>query len=392
MPLAKTVVEILDSSLNKVAEIRNLYPLNSQGMILRYSKELSDFGSCTFRVNSNDTFFNSYGDIIKPHVYHVRLKRGGTTIWQGAIVDNPQRTKNFIEVMALEYEYYLDKILVNRSSNNPATNTADANFRIFNSGTMAAAVTAIVGEAAVNFGSHHPLNTLAVGTVDNPNYPIGFTDANGVALTGAWSFSTFISLQFDYHSVYYVLKSFGMYANCDFTVDKNLQFQFKKFLGNKNNPMTFQYGQNQNVVDYNVPRLGRRMVNDLWGVATDGNGKILHAEQTDSLSLSTYGKLEDVVGFSDVKDQNFLKTRVNQDLQFTATPDAAPINILLNEKGYPLGQYDIGDIITVRIKDNIINYQAARRVVGITVNLHNTGREMITVQTNTPRPEDIGGV
>jgi hypothetical protein len=132
------------------------------------------------------------------------------------------------------------------------------------------------------------------------------------------------------------------------------------------------------------------MVNDLWGVATDGNGKILHVEQTDSASLNTYGKLEDVRRLLDVKDVNFFKTRINQDLQFTATPETAPVNILLNEKGYPLGQYDIGDIITVKINDNVIAYQAPRRIVGITVNLHDTGREMTTVQTNTPRPEDIG--
>jgi hypothetical protein len=390
MPSARTSVEILNGSLQKVAEIRNLYPLNSRGMVLRYSKELSDFGDCHFRVRSHDPVLASYGDILKPHAYHVRLKRGGVTVWQGAIIDNPQRTKDFIEVKAAEYEYYLDKILVRRTSNNPITGGADGNFRIFNGGTMAAAVSSLISDAVADVGSHHPLSGLTVGTIENPNYPLGFSDANGVALSGGWNFSSFIQLQFDYHSLYYVLKSFGSYVNCDFTVDKNLQFQFKKFLGNKLNPMTFEYGRNKNIVDYNLPRLGRRMVNDLWGVATDGNGKILHAEQTDSASLNTYGKLEDVVGFSDVKDVNFLKARINQDLQFTATPETAPVNILLNEKGYPLGQYDIGDIITVKINDNVIAYQAPRRIVGITVNLHDTGREMTTVQTNTPRPEDIG--
>jgi hypothetical protein len=50
MPSARTSVEILNGSLQKVAEIRNLYPLNSRGMVLRYSKELSDFGDCHFRV------------------------------------------------------------------------------------------------------------------------------------------------------------------------------------------------------------------------------------------------------------------------------------------------------------------------------------------------------
>ena len=131
-------------------------------------------------------------------------------------------------------------------------------------------------------------------------------------------------------------------------------------------------------------------MNDLWGIATDSTGRVYHVEQTDSTSLNTYGKLEDATGYADVKDSNFLRTRINQDLLFTKTPDESPINILLNEKGYPLGQYDIGDIVTVKIKDNVININERRRIVGITVNLHDTGRELVTVQTNRPRETDLG--
>lgn len=386
-----TTVEILDKSLNKVAEIRNLYPLDNQGMILRYSKELSDYGKCLFRVESRDPVFDTYGDVLQPHTYNVRIKRDGTTVWQGAIVNNPQRTKNFVEVEAYEYLYYLDKILVRRSSNNPSTGTADNLYRIFSSGTMSSAISTLITEAASDFGSPHPLHTLTAGTIDNPNYTQGFTDSAGTAKTGAWNFSSTVQLQYDFNTVYYVIKEFGLYTHCDFNITTDLKFNFKTFLGNKQNNIVFQYdsGAMGNIVDYNLPRLGRRMVNDLWGIATDLNGTIFHIEQKDTTSVNTYGKLEDAVAFKDVKDKNFLSQRIKEDLFFVKDPDSGPVNILLDERAYPLGQYDIGDIVTVKIKDNVINYQNRRRIVGITVNLHDTGRELTTVQLNTPRPEDL---
>src|SRR5690348_16452280 len=110
--MVKTVVEILDSSLGKIAEIRNLVPLDKSGTVLRYSKELSDFGTCSFRVSVHDPLFTDLGDILIPHKYHVRINRGGTYIWQGAIIDNPVRNKYYVEVRAAQYLYYFDHVLI----------------------------------------------------------------------------------------------------------------------------------------------------------------------------------------------------------------------------------------------------------------------------------------
>ena len=57
---------------------------------------------------------------------------------------------------------------------------------------------------------------------------------------------------------------------------------------------------------------------------------------------------------------------------------------MLNEKGYPLGQYDIGDIITMKVKNIGVDFEDIRRIVGLTVMLNGTGRESVTVQTNRP--------
>jgi len=392
--MVRTTVEILNSSLTKVAEIRALVPLNQNGMVLRYSKELSDYGSASFRVSTHDPVFTQQGDILVPHRYHVRIKRGVNTVWQGAIVDNPQRTKNFVEVRAAEYEFYLDKVLIKRTSavgygEVAPTTDIGLHYRIFSSGSMSSAVSALITEAKAAFGSSHILATMSTGTITNPQYPANYTTAAGKDLTGDWAFSSDVVLQFDYQSVLYALKAFGVYAQCDFRLNPDLSFDFAPFIGNKNSGMTFQYGSRGNIVDYNAPRQGSSMVNDYFGIATSPDGTVLHTEQLDSTSANTYGLMQSAIAFSDVKDQNALVGRLSEDLGLVKDPADSPINLILDENGYPLGQYDIGDIITVKINDGAIALNTPKRIVGVTVNLHSTGRELTTVQTNTPKQKDL---
>lgn len=391
MAVTKTVVEILNTSLAKIAEVKNLYPINKQGMILRYSKELSDYGFCMFRVSTKDPLLSTYGDILEPHRYHIRIKRGNTTVWQGAIVDNPTRNKNYIEVVGAEYLFYLDKKLIRRTTSDSTGEPAV--YRLFESGTMASAVTAIVQEAIADYGSNHVLSDMTVGTIDNPNYPPGMTNGAGAALTGSWTFSTDIALQFDYHSILHVLQAFGIYTYADFEITNGLVFNFRSFLGNDHHyDVNFVYQTRGNIVDYNVPRLGKRMSNSLFGIAATTSGKVIHSDQTNTASVGTYGLLESATAYSDIKDQQFLDIRIRAELNHLDEPDESNVSVTLDEKGYPLGLYDIGDLVTVKIEDNVIDFEQVRRIVGITVNLHNTGKELTTVQTNVPEPNQYGAL
>lgn len=386
----RTTVEVLNKDLEKVAEIRNLYPINREGMVLRYSRELSDYGTCKFRVSTKDPIFDTFGDILEPHSYHIRIKRGAEVVWQGAIVDNTERNKNFVEVQGAEYLFYLDKILIRRDKDKPDTSEDESNFRLFNSGTMASAINTIVTQAKADLGSEHPLASLTIGTIENPDFPNNFTDADGEQLTGAWTFSDDnISLQFDYHTALYAIKAFGIYSGADFELTKDLQFNFKKLLGSRISGLTFSYRTvGGNIVDYNIPRYGKRMANHIIGIAADDEGKVLHDSTAgrDSVSIDRYGLMQEPRAFSDVKHRNALSARLKEESRLLARPEESPVNIILNEKAYPLGVYGIGDIVWIDIQDNIISYKKERRIVGITINLHNTGREMVTIQTN--RPDD----
>src|ERR1700761_6417778 len=93
-----TDIWILDSSLNRITKVLTPYPLNGEGQILQYSKVLDDYGQCTFRVSAYDSALGVYGDILQPHKNWVQIVRNGAVVWQGAIIQNTRRTKDYIEV------------------------------------------------------------------------------------------------------------------------------------------------------------------------------------------------------------------------------------------------------------------------------------------------------
>lgn len=380
--MAKTVVEILDNSLDKIAEVRNLYPINQKGDVLRYSKELSDAGECRFRISTKDPILTN--DYVKPHAYHVRIKRGKETAWQGVIVDNAQRNRNFVEVVAKQYIWYLSKMLIRRDTEATPGDGLNA-FRIFDSGTMGSNVTTLVNNMKTDFGSSHLMSGLTVGTVETPDFPETFAPD----YTGAWTFSSTMLLQFDYHPVLYVLQAFGIYSNADFEITDDLVFNFKKVIGTRRYDYSLEYGTRGNIVDYNLPRLGGRMANELVGIAATDDGVILQATQRDSASINEYGLLQEAVAYSDVKNANILKKRLAEQLRFYKNPDSSPMNLVLNENAYPIGQYGIGDVLLVKVKDHSIDYRDWRRIVGMTITVHNTGRETVVIQTNVPREEHL---
>jgi len=390
MRAVPTTVSILNKSLQTVAKVKNFYPLNNEGTIIRYSDELSDYGFCRFRVATKDPLLSEYGDILNPMEYSVWVYEGEKVVWKGIIMDNPERNKNYIEVKAAQYEFLLDRVLINRDKDKPNTDEDESNFRVFKSGTLSSTVSTLITQAKAKWGTNHPLAALTTGTLENPNYPNGLTNENNRPLTGAWTWTTFFSAQFDYHSVYYVLKQLGIYSSCDFEITEGLVFNWQKFLGNKNTGITFIYGNQGNVVDYNLPRLGGRMANNTWGICADDEGKVYHYLASDGPSKERYGLLEDASAYSDVKSKNLLQTRVKEQLAFTKTPEVAPVTIVVDEKSYAPSQYGVGDLVTVKVKDHIIDYNATRRIIGITVNVHNTGRKLVTIQTNAPKDSDLG--
>lgn len=387
MPKLYTI-EILDKNLNKVAEVQNPYPLNNGGDILVFSSELSNYGSCRFRVATKDPILDTYGDIFVPHQYHVRIRRYAEIVWQGAIVDNPRRNKSFIEVRAYEYLFYFDKKLVRRDAE-VTVGDGRNNYRVFKTGTMASAVNSIITEMIADSGDNHILSNITIGTIDNPNYPNNMVSASGTQLTGAWNFSEYVAMQFDYHSILHVLKSFGAVSNADFEITNDLVFNFRNNIGSVRSDLSFTYGTHGNIQNYDVPRYGSRMINRYYGIATNEKGALLRYDDTDSTSLNTYGLLESATAYADVINDNVLRSRIKEEMNLLKDPDAAPINLVISKNVYGFGVVNVGDIINVRINDGLIDFNEPRTMVAISLVLHNTGSERLSLQTNKPRDADL---
>jgi hypothetical protein len=314
----------------------------------------------------------------------VRVLRFGVEVWRGVIINNPQRNNRFVECVAYSYLFLLNKILIRHD---PSVTPGDGldNYRTFKSGTMAAAITTIINDAKADVGSNNPLSGLTIGTISNPNYPANYTDANGNAMTGEWNFNSNLVLQYDYRSAFYVISSMAQYVGYDFEITNDMVFNFKNFVGKRVTSKTFTYGAGGNLLDYNLPRYGERMANDLVGVAADFGNQILHVEQSDTASMNTYGKVQDVAAYIDVKNVNALKSRLSEELRLISTPESE-VHLELNDRAPSLGEYGVGDIITIDINDGVVSYRnQQRRIVGININVANNGSERVTLITNKPK-------
>ncbi len=390
-------VEILDNTMQPITRVRSFYPLaNNQETYLQYSQQLSDVGVCRFRVSTKDPLFSQSGgtgDIFVPWFNHVRIRRGGVTVWQGIIVRNPHRNRLFVEIEARTYLYWLNKVLINHDQSTTPGDGLD-NYRTFKTGTLATAVTTLIQETVAKYPSTHPLAKIVLGTIENPNYPANYTLADGVTpLTGPWNFSSDMTLQFDYKSTLYVLTALGIYGSCDFELVPNfnadgtlaqLTFNWKVFLGNRTPEVQFEYGIYGTITDYDIPLDGVGQANDITGIAADPDGKILHTSKPDQASVAKYGDLQDVAAFGDVKNMNALVSRLTETQRLVSIPNAE-INVSLNDKAYPLGQYGVGDIVTIKIRDHFIQLIELRRIVAYQVSVMMQGEEQIALSTNVPK-------
>lgn len=375
-------IEILDKNRNFIAPIQVLAPINSAGDTIYFTQRLSNWGQLKFRVGTKDPIFDAVGDCLEPHKYHVRLKRSGSVIWQGVIVKNPSRNRRYVEVVAYSYLFLLNKILIRHDASVTPGDGLE-NYRTFRTGTMATAIQTLLTDAIADVGSG-PITSITTGTIENPDFPANYTTAANAPLTGTWTFSSDMTLQYDYRSVFYVINSMAMYPACDFELDENLVFNFKQFIGNKQPTLSFTYGEFGNVLDYNLPRDGDRMANSLMGVAADFGNQILHIEENDNVSQGIYGKIQDVAAYIDVKNNNALRSRLAEELRLISVPDSE-LQLTLNDRAYPLGQIGLGDIVRVKIDDHVVDFDQQRRIVGINVSVSNNGSDKIVLLTNKPK-------
>lgn len=387
-------VQILDKNLQPITHLVEFPPLDGKTRtVLRFSSKLSDYGECRFRVATKDPIWTTFGTIFMPFQNHVRIYENDAVVWQGVIINNPHRTTSFVEVQAYEYEYLFKILLLNHDT------TGDQNYRTLNSGTLAATITALVNEAKTKAGTASPLNLLIIGTIENPNFPDGYVDVNNKSIAGQpWTFSPDFFLKFDYQTYEYVFQSLALYCAYDYELAQGvdgsgnltLTFNFKRYIGNKNTDLTFEYGPYGAVQDYDSPLTGENLVNSLTGIGADNDYNIIALRDLpNNESIAKYGLVQGVAAYKDAKNLSVLRSRMTEEMVVSSSPDTE-LHLDLNaERTYKLSEYRIGDMARFIINDHYNQLDQKRRIIGREVSVDTLGRPSITLITNLPRDTQV---
>jgi hypothetical protein len=394
-------IEILDNTLRPLTRITVFPVLNSAtGTYLEFSKVLSSYGTCRFRVSTLDPVWKQYGNIFQPYQNHIRVKRDGVLAWQGIVINNPHRVHQYIEIEAMEYEFLFTKHLINHDSTGTADDSGNQDYRTLNAGTVGFYVQQFLTELKGKAGSGSPLQLLQIGKIENPLFPEGYVDLNNNSIAGKpWTFSSNFQLQFDFRDYQYVLQALALYAEFDYELiesfDQNqntiLTFNFQQYIGNKNTGLVFEYGPHGAIENYDSPLNGSGLVNTLTGLCGDSAGtntiSILGLPAPNS--IKQFGALEGVAAFADVKSLNTLRTRLLEELYVVSIPDQELKVQLSSDKAAPIGQYNLGDSATFIINDHYIQFNQVRRITGIDVQVNMEDKERVTLNTTLPRDTQI---
>jgi len=350
-------VEILDTSGNVVAIIKNLVPFDKSNNVLEYDDFLSNYGECRFRVKTADPVLSS--NFLEPYKYHIRIKKDRTVMWYGVIVNNTRRTHDFIEVEGRTLIFYFTKCEVKPSDLTTMT-------RVFKSGTMGTAIDTLFDEAVARGKS--PISNFTVGTIQNP-YKLNTTTA--------YTFTNTDFLELPFVSLMDVLTLCADITNSDFQVTTSKVFNFKRMIGSFKD-VSFKWGQYGNIRDYDLPVNGSDAFNVLDGLAVSTTGKLVRSHKVDTDSLNDRKRLWSVKVFDNANTQKIVDSLTTEELRVKGDGTVFK-TYSVNEDGYRLS---LGDEFIVDIQDGIISERERRRLIGRSVKVNDTGFEDIMLITN----------
>lgn len=340
---------------------KDLAPLTEDKRILQYDDYLSSFGTLKFRVQTKSPV--AAKNLFVPYQNHVKLYRFNKLVWAGIITDNPSRNKLYIEVVARTYVWLFTKI--------PVKTPSTTEERVFKTGTMKDAVTAIFNEGKAI--SDSPISTYTLGTIDNTKYPWDGKD---------WTFTDVYKMSFFYNDLFTVLSCFADVTNADFEVTPDKTFNFREKIGTDRKDIVLKYGKGGNVEDYDSPLDGNNYINDSVIMSRNVKGDaVIKSEQSDSASFSVNGRLWGTTSLDEEIAQEMLDSKAK--MIFKANGIDSQLSLVLNENALPLGSYQLGDRVTAIIEDGPIRVNQTRRVIGWKVFVTDTMKETATIITNT---------
>ena len=198
---------------------------------------------------------------------------------------------------------------------------------------------------------------------------------------GTINVSTSVDITFNRSSLLQAIDSLAQATNAQMHVDAERQLHFLPQVGQDLSAIvTFRYNidqiQNANILEFDVQDIGTEIASKTYGKAD-----VLASIQEDSTLRTTFGLLEQSKNFREPNDQatlDALTAKANQADQFSP-------NITLSPK--EADNFEVGDLVTVTIKNRLIDIEDVYQVLEKQVNFTNA-QKRISVRISS-NPTDL---
>mgnify|MGYP001581561886 CR=1 FL=1 len=316
----------------------------------------NDVGRCRFFVPYNDLKLSTTS-ISDNKLSEIRIYRSGSLVWQGAI-QIVQDTVDGTWVYGETYNAFLGWYGV----------------RYNQSYTAIAIGTIITNEYAniISRSSNILSAKITQGTIQSP-YITG--TASDLTITRTLFHENFLSFlkQMVLASRAEMTTSFAQNTAFNISFSETAPtFTFTRNVGSNKADVVLELGSE--IVEFNIPRDMRDITNSVKGLAIGTGPIVLSTTATDTTSQSSWYLREQYPFFNNVTAQNDLNQRTDNFL-FERKDTKRDMKIKLAAGLVPFDGYALGDSIKVRINRGRVEIDEFRRVVGMEVDIDETGIE-----------------
>lgn len=337
---------------------------NSSGDVFEYTRAVkriytryeNDVGRCRFLIPWNDLNLNTTS-VDDTGYSEIRIYRNGTLVWQGIlqiVQDTPDGTWIYGEDYKAALGWYGTRF-------DQAHSAADI-------GTVITAEYDNIETRAGNFFTAK----ITQGTIQSP-YQTGTT--SNLAITRTLFADNFLTFLQDMVAVGRGEMTAAWDQNCVFDISLSESaptFSFLRNVGSDKEDVVFEL--DSEILNFNMPRDFRNIITDATGYAIATGPAQLSSSEADATARTAWYRREKYPFYNHITAQNDLDQTVDNLVgdQKSVRPDM----VLQFAPGHaPFNGYVMGDNIRLRINRGRIALNELRRVVGMEVEISDTGIE-----------------
>lgn len=339
---------------------------DSSGNLYEFDKATSrawewyenDVGRCRFFIPYNDLKL-SISSIPEASFSEIRVYRNNTLVWQGVVQlvqDTLDGTWVYGETFMAALGWY--GVRYNQAYSATAVGTIVTNEYDQIETKTDNFLTAKITQGSIE--SPYISGTVSNLTITRTLFHENFLDflkqmvlVSRAEMTSSWSQNTVFNISFS---------------------ETAPTFTFYRDVGTDKSDVVFEL--NSEIVDFNIPKDFRGISNYVKGLAITSGPDVINSIKTNSSSQTSWYLREFYPFFNNVNAQSDLDQRSNNYL-FEHKDPMREMKIKLAAGLVPFDGYSMGDNIKVRINRGRVTLDEFRRVIGMEVQIDDTGIEQV---------------